>query len=87
MEETEVRKPMAQLEDFEWTDELRDYDLRLVRHDWYYHFSDDHGIWSAGDRAEKGLRRTAMASPEHLRVWEWHVNRINELQKTLRRPG
>jgi hypothetical protein len=29
---------------------LADYKNDLKYHDWYYHFSDDHGVWSNGER-------------------------------------
>jgi hypothetical protein len=29
---------------------LNEFTNLLKNHDWYYHFSDDHGVWSRGER-------------------------------------
>ena len=34
---------------------LDEYKAELARHDWYYYFSDDHRVWSAGEVASKKM--------------------------------
>lgn len=34
-----------------WTD----LEKRLKDHDWYYAFSDDHGVWQAGEKSRRVL--------------------------------
>ena len=29
---------------------LQDFKRLLENHDWFYHFSDDHGVWVRGER-------------------------------------
>lgn len=29
---------------------------KLVRHDWYYEYSDDHGAWQRGQASKKALQ-------------------------------
>ena len=36
-------------------DELQWYYNRLKRHDWYYDYSDDHRVWTEGNREESLL--------------------------------
>ena len=38
---------------------LHEFWLRLKRHDWFFHMSDDHGVWLRGDRAHRDLRADA----------------------------
>lgn len=34
---------------------ITEYRIALANHDWYYYFSDDHGVWSRGDATSKDL--------------------------------
>jgi hypothetical protein len=43
--------------------ELNAFIAKLERHDWYYAFSDDHGVWMRGMAAEKALIAEAQAAP------------------------
>lgn len=29
---------------------IEEYKTQLEQHDWFYHFSDDHGVWVNGER-------------------------------------
>ncbi len=35
----------------------------LERHDWFYHFSDDHRVWTAGSAKENALTAKAKTIP------------------------
>lgn len=36
---------------------------RLKAHDWYYAFSDDHSVWTRGERERNTLRGIAKSDP------------------------
>jgi len=44
-------------------DQFNEYVERLDFHDWYYEFSDDNGVWLAGQAKAQSLRTEAMADP------------------------
>lgn len=39
--------------------DLTEFFNACQHHDWYYHFSDDHGVWSRGGAAERKLKSEA----------------------------
>jgi len=39
---------------------LDEYKAELDRHDWFYYFSDDHRVWSAGEVASKKMHALAV---------------------------
>lgn len=47
---------------------LQDFYDQLQRHDWFYSFSDDHGVWCAGERDSARLAAIAKESPEHTKL-------------------
>lgn len=49
---------------------LAEYWDNLNRHDWYYQFSDDHGVWCAGESDAGRLAALAMLSNEHKAMHE-----------------
>lgn len=49
---------------------LKDYDDRLARHDWYHCWSDDHGVWSRGEDDYREIKYLAGESPEHKLLFE-----------------
>lgn len=55
------------MENFTMSDpiSLRDYWDSLNRHDWYYDYSDDHGVWKRGSSERSRLRALSMQSREH----------------------
>jgi hypothetical protein len=48
---------------------LFDYDSRLRLHDWYYQYSDDHGVWCRGDSEQTALVDRIKESPEHKELY------------------
>ena len=34
---------------------IEEYKTQLERHDWFYYFSDDHGVWVSGERESKRI--------------------------------
>lgn len=42
---------------------LSDLYDRLESHDWFYHMSDDHGVWIAGERDSRELKALAESIP------------------------
>lgn len=40
-----------------------DLETTLLRHDWFYNFSDDHRVWKRGQLAEDVLKQQMAASP------------------------
>lgn len=49
---------------------LADYYDRLDGFDWYYAYSDDGGVYRAGERAMKALKIVAEQSPEHKALYD-----------------
>jgi hypothetical protein len=47
---------------------LAEFYNELERHDWFYQFSDDHGVWCAGERDCNRLKAIAETSPEHRKL-------------------
>ena len=48
---------------------LADYYDRLDRHDWFYHYTDDHRVWTQGaDEADK-LWALGRQSPAHAELY------------------
>ena len=50
--------------------DLKQYEKKLKAHDWYYQYSDDHGVWRAGKAAHDALWAEAKQSPEHLKLYQ-----------------
>jgi hypothetical protein len=46
---------------------LEEYKKELQQHDWYYEFSDDHGVWQRGERASARLSRIAREGNEEFK--------------------
>jgi hypothetical protein len=38
---------------------LEDFKKQLAQHDWFYYFSDDHGVWQRGERDSVRLQGIA----------------------------
>lgn len=56
---------------------LVDYWNALKRADWYYEYSDDHGVWTRGANEMGRLQRIAKESPGHQVLydgWRAHMN-------------
>jgi hypothetical protein len=49
---------------------IEEFDRRLSRHDWYFAYSDDGGVFRAGDREADELLRVAMQSAEHAALYD-----------------
>jgi hypothetical protein len=49
---------------------LSDYDTRLRSHDWYYQYSDNHGVWRRGDGERTALVNRSKDSPEHKELYD-----------------
>ena len=58
----------------------------LVRFDWWYDYSDDHGVWSRGNEREKELSRMAESLGESGRImfdkfrYEYKMGKIDRPQ-------
>jgi hypothetical protein len=49
---------------------LTEFYAELERHDWYYHFSDDHSVWCAGEAESAKMRSIAEQSPAHKELYD-----------------
>lgn len=47
-----------------------EYYDQLERHDWYYEWSDDHGVWERGSADASRLKQISEESPEHKALWD-----------------
>ena len=61
--------------------ELEEYKQQLRKHDWYYYYSDDHGVWSRGESEANRMRSIANQSDDHKRAYNAehaaHFNRTD----------
>jgi len=51
------------------TTELKSYYIMLKAHDWYFEYSDDHSVWTAGSDEQTRLREISQESVEHKKLW------------------
>lgn len=54
---------------------LKEYDQLLAAHDWYFAFSDDHGVFMRGERQADRLVDISKISDDHaklLHAWSKH---------------
>lgn len=58
---------------------LKEFDLMLTQHDWYYAYSDDHRVWSAGIKAEKRIQEISHESKAHAKLFMMWVEHIRNL--------
>lgn len=49
---------------------LSEFYTKLAYHDWYYQYSDDHGVWRRGQDAYDRLVDLSKQSPEHKKLFE-----------------
>ena len=49
---------------------LQEFWDMLNRHDWYYQFSDDHSMWSDGNKNADQIRLLSDISPGHKKLYE-----------------
>lgn len=62
---------------------------RLERHDWYYDFSDDGGVWRAGSAERTRLMEASTLSPEHAKLfkaWKAHAQHEDVITKRPAKP-
>lgn len=47
-------------------------------HDWYHDYSDDHKVWTRGQRERLKLRQLAESSPELFAIWRaWNAHKFH----------
>lgn len=51
-------------------EKLENYRKLLAGHDWYYAYSDDHSVWSAGERARATLRELRKELDPDAKIWD-----------------
>jgi hypothetical protein len=49
---------------------LEEFVRAALGFDWYYHFSDDHGVWSAGNRKRKEIEAFAAENELAASLWK-----------------
>jgi hypothetical protein len=49
---------------------LNEFYKMLAGHDWYYQYSDDHGVWRRGQDRYDTIAMVAKESPEHQKLFE-----------------
>lgn len=54
---------------------LEDYRKALAEHDWFYDFSDDHGVWVRGQEQRNNLHRMAKRLDPDLVIWKQYERR------------
>lgn len=45
------------------------YATVLAQHDWYYAYSDDHGVWQRGERQRSVIQQMEQAIDKHGKQW------------------
>jgi hypothetical protein len=61
-----------------------EYFKLLNNHDWFYDYSDDHRVWTAGREASERIRYYALQSEEFMVMYKSFVSYIN--RETDTRP-
>lgn len=63
-----------------------DYVRLLKFHDWYYDDSDDHMVWTKGNRYEKSLEARAKSNPfmgRALAIWKRYVHNTDRGKEAI----
>ena len=55
---------------------LYEFYKKLCSHDWHYQYSDDHRVWSNGQRSQDIINMIAKESPEHRKLCEEYVGHV-----------
>ena len=56
-----------------------EYYQRLVNHDWFYHFSDDHRVWQAGEQNREQLIATSKKSEIAARMYRAFADHYSDV--------
>ena len=58
---------------------LRDFKKLLDNHDWFYHFSDDHGVWVRGEHQVAEIRYALSNGNDEMKKLynEYHSRNFN----------
>lgn len=60
--------------------ELKAFDSFLAKHDWYYHYSDDHRVWSRGEENWNKIFQTSKLSEAHknlYNIWSEYIRNLS----------
>ena len=57
--------------------EINEYFQLLESHDWFYNYSDDHGVWKKGNEQQKVIVAAAELSDNHKKLYDDYVQFIN----------
>lgn len=52
---------------------MEDYIYKLRTHDWFYEYSDDHGVWRRGSDERDQLRRLQEEIDSDYKVWNQYA--------------
>ena len=57
----------------EQQDRLAEYKRRLGNHDWFYEYSDDHGVWRKGSEMYATLRSMQAEMDPDFAIWNTYA--------------
>lgn len=57
----------------ESTTTIHDYINHLKYHDWFFQYSDDHSVWTRGNRARQQLLREQKELDPDWSIWNQHA--------------
>ena len=60
---------------------IEEFFMKLRRHDWFYEYSDDHGVWQRGQAARYELRQLAKENDTFALMYDDYINYINAIVK------
>ena len=60
------------------TEEIGDYYSELLRHDWFYEYSDDHSVWRRGSQNHDYLRNKSYESLDYFKMFREYTKYINQ---------
>jgi len=52
---------------------MEDYIYKLRTHDWFYEYSDDHGVWRRGSDERDQLRRLQEEIDDDYKIWNQYA--------------
>lgn len=64
---------------------IDDYKSLLARHDWFYDYSDDHGVWQQGSRERSTLYKYQEALDPDYKIWNEYAPEMfqRKMQETV----
>ena len=61
--------------------ELKAFDSMLAKHDWFFHYSDDHRVWVKGEESWSKIVQASKLSEAHRRLYDVWWEYVRDLSQ------